>query len=66
MGTIERIAPDGFERVRVVRLRALRDAPSAFWVTADEEAATTDEEWRERLARTDAATFVATRDPRRP
>jgi GNAT superfamily N-acetyltransferase len=64
MVTIERIGPDGFERVRAVRLRALRDAPDAFWVTADEEAATTDEEWRERLARADAATFVATRDGR--
>ena len=61
MVTIERIEPDGFERVRAVRLRALRDAPDAFWVTADQEAATTTAEWRGRLARTDAATFVASR-----
>ncbi len=62
MVTIERIDPEAFERVRAVRLRALRDAPDAFWVTADEEAATTTVEWRDRLARPDAATFVASRD----
>ena len=62
MVTIERMEPDAFERVRALRLRALRDAPDAFWVTADQEAATTAAEWRGRLARTDAATFVASRD----
>jgi ribosomal protein S18 acetylase RimI-like enzyme len=62
MLTIERIRPEAFERVRAVRLRALRDAPDAFWVTADEEAATTAAEWRDRLARPDTATFVARRD----
>jgi ribosomal protein S18 acetylase RimI-like enzyme len=59
---IERIQPDAFERVRALRLRALRDAPDAFWVTAEEESATTAAGWRERLARPDAATFIASRD----
>ena len=64
MVTIERLDPEGFARYRTVRLRALREAPDAFWVTAEQEAATTDDQWRERLARTDAATFVATSDGR--
>jgi GNAT superfamily N-acetyltransferase len=38
---------------------ALRDSPDAFWVTAEEEAATTAIEWRRRLERPDAATFAA-------
>jgi GNAT superfamily N-acetyltransferase len=59
MVTIERIGPEGFARVRDIRLRALREAPDAFWTTADEEAATTTAEWRRRLARPDAVTFIA-------
>jgi ribosomal protein S18 acetylase RimI-like enzyme len=62
MLTIERIEPEAFERARALRLRALRDAPDAFWVTAEEEASTTPAQWRDRLARPDAATFVASRD----
>lgn len=59
---IERIGPPAFERARAVRLRALRDAPDAFWITAAQEAATTAAQWRDRLARSDAATFVARLD----
>lgn len=62
MFTVERAGPDEAERVRALRLRALRDAPDAFWVTAEEEAAAPPARWRDRLARGDAATFVATRD----
>lgn len=60
--TIERVGPEAFQRVRAVRLRALRDAPDAFWVIAEEEEATTAAQWRGRLARPDAATFLAVRD----
>lgn len=59
---IERIRPEGFQRARSLRLRALEDAPDAFWVTAEQEARTTAAEWRHRIARSDAATFVASRD----
>jgi GNAT superfamily N-acetyltransferase len=59
---IDRIRPDAWRRARAVRLRALHDAPDAFWVTADEESATTAAQWRRRLASPDAATFVASRD----
>lgn len=62
MRRIERIGPDGVERVRAVRLRALEDSPDAFWTTLDEELATPAERWRERLAAPDAATFLAHRD----
>lgn len=60
--SVERVGPEAFARARALRLRALRDAPDAFWVTAEEEAATTVGEWRRRLAMPDAATFVAVRD----
>ena len=43
-------------------MRALQDSPDAFWFTADEEATTTAVEWRRRLERPDAATFVASHD----
>jgi GNAT superfamily N-acetyltransferase len=59
---IDRMTPDDWHRVRAVRLRALDDAPDAFWVTLDEEAATTEAVWRQRLGRPDAVTFVANGD----
>lgn len=62
MLVIERLGPDGWERARNVRMRALEDAPDAFWITAEEEGEVTAAEWRRRLGRSDAATFLATRD----
>jgi GNAT superfamily N-acetyltransferase len=56
---IDRMTPDEWQRVRAVRLRALGDAPSAFWNTLDDEAALAETAWRARLSRTDAVTFVA-------
>jgi len=60
--TVERPGPDAYERVRAVRLRALADSPDAFWTTLEQAEAMPAELWRERLAATDAATFVATLD----
>ncbi len=57
---IERMDPEGWERVRAVRLRALHDAPDAFARTFSEEEMHPPEFWRERLASPDAATFLAT------
>jgi len=62
MLAVERMGPDAWERVRAMRMRALQDSPDAFWATADEEATTTAAEWRRRLERPDAATFIANRD----
>ena len=56
---VERIGLDGWERVRAVRLRALRDAPDAFGMTLAQEQARTPASWRERLTDPAAATFLA-------
>jgi len=57
--TVERMGPGGWERVRAVRLRALRDAPDAFGTTLAEDEARPAPEWRLRLEDPDGATFVA-------
>ena len=57
---IERMGPEGWERVREVRQCALRDAPDAFARTLPEEEAQALEFWRELLASPEAATFIAT------
>lgn len=59
MTRIERLGPDGWERVRDIRLRALADAPDAFLATLDEERAFQPERWVERLEAADAVTFLA-------
>ena len=56
---ISRARVHDWERVRAVRLRALEEDPDAFWVTAEEERQRTPDQWRERLAATTAATFLA-------
>ena len=56
---IERMEPDGWDRVRAIRLRALREAPDAFGSTLEREEDREPEFWRERLANPDAATFIA-------
>lgn len=61
---IERVDADAWARARGVRLRALRDAPDAFWSTTEGEARLAVSVWRRRLARPDAATFLAVRDGR--
>lgn len=61
---IERVDADDWARARDVRLRALRDAPHAFWSTTEGEARLAVDVWRRRLARPDAATFLAVRGGR--
>ncbi|MGH9040596.1 MAG: GNAT family N-acetyltransferase [Acidimicrobiia bacterium] len=58
--TVRRLAPDDVDILRDIRLRALRDAPDAFWITYEVEVAYGDEEWRRWL--TTAALFVAEDD----
>ncbi|MGI8576027.1 MAG: GNAT family N-acetyltransferase [Egibacteraceae bacterium] len=62
MPTIERIGPDEWERARAIRVRALDDSADAFFVTAEQESASTPAEWRQRLERPDAVTFIASVD----
>ena len=59
---IEQMTPDGWQRVRAVRLRALGDAPDAFGTTLAEDQARAPEVWRERLESLSGATFLATRE----
>ena len=62
MVTIQRLTPDDVDRARALRLRSLRDAPDAYWTTAEEETRTTAAEWRARLTNPAAVTFVARLD----
>lgn len=48
--------------LREIRLRALADSPSAYGSSFEEEVALTEVDWRIRLERVDAATFVSTDD----
>jgi GNAT superfamily N-acetyltransferase len=55
--TARRALPDDWERVKELRLRALREEPNAFHSRYEDEVEETDEEWRDWLGRT--AVFVA-------
>lgn len=55
-----RLGPDEGERLRSIRLAALREAPYAFASTLEETRARPPESWSQQLA--DLATFVATAD----
>jgi ribosomal protein S18 acetylase RimI-like enzyme len=54
---IRRLGVDDVEVLRDIRLRALRDAPEAFWTTYESEVDQTRDDWRRWLAT--AALFVA-------
>ena len=54
---VRRLRPEDAEALRQVRLRALRDAPGAFWTTYDREAAYEADEWRRWIDT--AALFIA-------
>lgn len=56
--TMERLASGDGERLRAIRLRALRDSPDAFGTTFEEAAAQPPENWELQLEH--LATFVAT------
>lgn len=60
MPTIERMTPEGWERVRAVRLRALADTPDAFGTTLAQDLARSPKSWRERLQAPEVATLLAT------
>ena len=59
-----RARPADWARVRTIRLRALRDAPDAFASSWQREQAWAPGIWQDRLAATDAATFIVARTGR--
>lgn len=59
---VERVGAGAWERARTVRLRALEDAPDAYWSTLSDEGALSVPQWRSRLDRLNAATFLAVVD----
>jgi ribosomal protein S18 acetylase RimI-like enzyme len=56
---VEAVGPDRWQQVRDLRLAALRDTPDAFGATLVEEREQPATWWRDRLAREDADTLVA-------
>lgn len=48
MSEVRRIRADEWEGLRDLRLRALRDSPTAFGSTFEQESQRTDDHWRER------------------
>lgn len=62
--TVQQSRPDDWKVVRETRLRALLDAPEAFYRTYAESAALDEDEWRRRLADPERVTFVAELDGR--
>jgi len=59
---IDRLSPPDDQRSRSIRLRALQDAPDSFGSTFAAEVTFTQEDWRRRLERSDAVTFVASEE----
>ena len=59
---LQKLEANDWERGRAIRLRALADTPEAFAATLHEEKRMPEEIWKTRLARSDAATFVACDD----
>ena len=50
MGTVLKMTPDDWERVRRLRLEALTESPDAFSSTLSRELAFDEDTWRARLS----------------
>lgn len=57
MVLVRETVPGDWEALRDIRLEALRDAPTAFWSTYDQEALREETHWRDRIDR--GGTFLA-------
>jgi ribosomal protein S18 acetylase RimI-like enzyme len=53
---------DDWQRVRAVRLRALADAPDAFWTTLEQDTSRPDQLWRDHLELTTHVTLLGVLD----
>jgi ribosomal protein S18 acetylase RimI-like enzyme len=56
---LAKLGPDDWREMRTIRLEALQRDPAAFSSTYAESVVRPDEDWRQRLAKPDAATLVA-------
>jgi RimJ/RimL family protein N-acetyltransferase len=56
---IRRVEPEDWQLLRGVRLRALREDPTAFLATYDQESAFEDAQWQDRASQANGASFVA-------
>lgn len=63
MQNITKMEPDDWERVREIRLRALRTDPLAFGSTHEREFPQPESWWRGRLGDPEVATFVMNQEP---
>lgn len=59
--SIVRCTPREWKRFRDVRLRALADAPEAFWHSYEDESSVGENTWREQLANPERAALLAVR-----
>jgi hypothetical protein len=63
--TVRRLGVDDWKLGREIRLRALLDAPEAFYRSYDEEAALDEDTWRGRLETPGRVSLLAELDGRR-
>jgi GNAT superfamily N-acetyltransferase len=61
---VRKLSADDWKDLREIRLRALLDAPEAFFRTYEEEAAYDEDRWRGRLASTEHVSLLAELDGR--
>lgn len=61
---VVRVGPDNWEAWRDVRLEALRDAPTAFGSTYENQVGRTEQQWRDRLHPANGLTCLSMLDDR--
>lgn len=57
--SVSQLCDEDWQRAKSIRLRALHNAPPAFFAKLRDEQALTDAQWQARYQRKDIATFIA-------